>query len=89
MSTYMSISNYILQLKLIFVFISEIREFNPNMKKKNREVTKDLEMNGLIEWDQLLFFRHGKLNRITASDACCKFEYLIMNDTTAVITEED
>ncbi|KAG2212612.1 hypothetical protein INT47_000588 [Mucor saturninus] len=67
----------------------EIREFNPNMKKKNREVTKDLEMNGLIEWDQLLFFRHGKLNRTTASDACCKFEYLIMNDTTAVITEED
>lgn len=71
------------------LFFSEIREFNPNVKKRARDVTKDLEINGLIDWNQLVYFKTGKLNRITASDACCKFEYLIMNDTTAVIVEDD
>ncbi|KAI8082026.1 sister chromatid cohesion C-terminus-domain-containing protein [Thamnidium elegans] len=66
----------------------EIREFNPNIKKKARDVTKDSEMDGLIDWHQLLYFKQGKLNRTTASDACFKFEYLIMSDTTAVIAED-
>lgn len=66
----------------------EIREFNPNIKKKARDVTKDLEMEGLIDWKQLLYFERGKLDKITASDACYKFEYLIMSDTTAVISED-
>ncbi|GAA5806517.1 hypothetical protein HPULCUR_012052 [Helicostylum pulchrum] len=66
----------------------EIREFNPNIKKKARDVTKDSEMNGLIDWYQLLYFKQGKLNKITGSDACFKFEYLIMSDTTAVIAED-
>lgn len=58
------------------------------MKKKARDVTKDLEMEGLIDWNQLLFFKLGKLDKMTASDACFKFEYLIMSDTTAVISED-
>lgn len=89
MSTYMAVSSPICKSKLILSFHSEIRDFNPNVKKKTRDVTKDLEMDGLIEWDQLIFFRHGVLNRMSASDACCKFEYLIMNDTTAVISGDD
>lgn len=49
-----------------------------------------MEVNGFIDWQQLLFFRKGgKLNKKTASDACYKFEYLIMSDTTAVIVKED
>jgi hypothetical protein len=76
---------------LIVYFISEIRQFNPNIKKKrSRDVTKDMEMNGFIDWNQLLYFkRGGKLNKQTASDACSRFEYLIMSDTTAIIVEEN
>jgi hypothetical protein len=48
-----------------------------------------MEMNGFIDWNQLLYFKYGELNKKTASDACCRFEYLIMSDTTAVVVEDN
>jgi hypothetical protein len=42
----------------------------------------------MIDWDELLYFKTGALNKETASDACIRFEYLIMSDTTAVIIED-
>lgn len=51
-------------------------------------MTKDSELDGLIDWHQLLYFKQRKLNKTTGSDACFKFEYLIMSDTTAVIAED-
>jgi hypothetical protein len=45
-----------------------------------------MEVDGFIDWQQLLYFKKaGKLNRSTASDACYKFEHLIMSDTTAQV----
>lgn len=49
-----------------------------------------MEMDGFIDWNQLLYFKYGsKLSKQTASDACLKFEYLIMSDTTAVVVQEE
>lgn len=73
----------------MYFLFSEIREFNPNSKRKARDVTKDVEVSGIIDWNELLYFKHGKtLNKQTASDACIRFEYLIMSDTTAVVIED-
>ncbi|KAK4509350.1 uncharacterized protein ATC70_007701 [Mucor velutinosus] len=67
----------------------EIREFNPNSKRRPRDVTKDMDVKDTIDWTELLYFKHGKrLNKQTASDACIRFEYLIMSDTTAVVIED-
>lgn len=68
---------------------SEIREFNPNSKRRSRDVTKDVDVEDTIDWTELLYFKHGKrLNKQIASDACIRFEYLIMSDTTAVVVED-
>ncbi|CAO3606861.1 unnamed protein product [Mucor fragilis] len=67
----------------------EIREFNPNSKRRPRDVTRDMDVKDTIDWTELLYFKHGKiLNKQTASDACIRFEYLIMSDTTAVVIED-
>ncbi|KAL9552609.1 hypothetical protein MBANPS3_003692 [Mucor bainieri] len=67
----------------------EIREFNPNSKRRPRDVTKDMDVKDTIDWTELLYFKHGKrLDKQTASDACIRFEYLIMSDTTAVVIED-
>lgn len=48
-----------------------------------------MEVSGIIDWNELLYFKHGKtLNKQTASDACIRFEFLIMSDTTAVVIED-
>lgn len=68
---------------------SEIREFNPNSKRRPRDVTRDMDVKDTIDWTELLYFKHGKrLDKQTASDACIRFEYLIMSDTTAVVIED-
>lgn len=67
------------------LFHSEIREYNPNVRKRSRDVTKDLEVKNMIDWDELLYFKVGALNKKTASDACIRFEYLIMSDMTVII----
>ncbi|GAN03777.1 hypothetical protein MAM1_0047d03232 [Mucor ambiguus] len=67
----------------------EIREFNPNSKRRPRDVTRDMDVKDTIDWTELLYFKNGKrLNKQTASDACIRFEYLIMSDTTAAVIED-
>lgn len=69
--------------------LSEIREFNPNVKHKARDVTVDSDIEAVIHFDELMYFQNGQLTKQSASDACLKFEYLIMNDTTAVIVNKE
>ena len=77
--------------RMIFISVfSEIREFVPNSTKKARDVVKDMEVDEYIEWNKLLYFESGyRLNKKTASDACYKFEYYIMSDTTITIVGDD
>lgn len=49
----------------------------------------DPAIEATINFDELLYFQTGQLTRQSASDACIKFEYLIMNDTTAVIADKE
>lgn len=82
-----------LYFHLIYINISfdhsEIREFNPNSKRRPRDVTKEIDVKDTIDWTELLYFKNARqLNKQTASDACIRFEHLIMSDTTAVVIED-
>jgi hypothetical protein len=52
-------------------------------------VTVDPGIEAIINFDDLLYFKTGQLTRQAASDACLKFEYLIMSDTTAAIADKE
>ncbi|CEG81367.1 hypothetical protein RMATCC62417_15580 [Rhizopus microsporus] len=68
----------------------QICKYNPNNKHRSRDITKDLEMPQFIDWEEeLLYFKHCTLDRRTGIDACSKFEYLIMNDTTALVMTDE
>lgn len=50
---------------------------------------KDIEMSQTIEWEEeITYFQHNCLDRRTGIQACSKFEYLIMNDATAIVTTD-
>ncbi|KAI9243867.1 sister chromatid cohesion C-terminus-domain-containing protein [Sporodiniella umbellata] len=67
----------------------EIREYNPNHKRRSRDVVKDTEMSQSIEWaEELFYFQHSRLDLVTGAQACSKFEYLIISDTTAIVTTD-
>ncbi|KAG1451105.1 hypothetical protein G6F56_008170 [Rhizopus delemar] len=67
----------------------EIREYNPNNTRRPRDVMKDIEMSQTIEWEEeITYFQHNCLDRRTGIQACSKFEYLIMNDATAIVTTD-
>lgn len=57
---------------------SDIRDFDPNEKRKPHAVTRDLEQyDPVVLWeDELLFFRKNDLTHAAAAQALSKFEDL-------------
>ncbi|KAI8363943.1 sister chromatid cohesion C-terminus-domain-containing protein [Blakeslea trispora] len=78
----------ILLLEVYGILDDEIRHYRPNSSTKGREITRNLDIQQCIDWNDLYYYRKGQnMCTLAAMDACLRFEHLLMNDTIASVIE--